>query len=68
MPNTRRRRRRDSTVELSRDGGMNPSAVVSDPVYNLLCSVGLLRLMTGDDTNNFVVEKVISTSQNSRSR
>jgi len=37
MPNTHRRRRRDSTVELSRVGGVNAPVGSRDPVYNFLC-------------------------------
>jgi len=48
MPNTHRRRRGDSTVELSRIGGVNAPVGSRDPVYNLLF-VELLRLMTTDD-------------------
>ena len=36
MPNTHRRRRRDSTVELSRVGGVYAPVVSRDPVYNFL--------------------------------
>ena len=36
MPNTHRRRRRDSTVELSRVGGVNAPVGSRDPVYNFL--------------------------------
>jgi len=39
-PNTHRRRRRDSTVdivELSRVGGVNAHVGSRDPVYNFLC-------------------------------
>ena len=34
MPNTHRRRRRDSTVELSRVGGVYAPVGCHDPVYN----------------------------------
>jgi len=37
MPNTHRRRRRDSSVELSRVGGVNETVSSRDPVYNFLC-------------------------------
>jgi len=47
MPNTHRRRRRDSTVELSRVGGVNaPSVVVTQ--FTIFCAVELLRLVTSD--------------------
>jgi len=36
-PNTHRRRRHDSTVELSRVGGVNAPVGSRDPVYNFLC-------------------------------
>jgi len=36
MPNTHRRRRRDSTVELSRVGGVYAPVVSRDPVSNFL--------------------------------
>jgi len=38
-PNThrRRRRRRDSTVELSRVGGVKAPVGSRDPVYNFMC-------------------------------
>ena len=36
MPNTHRRRRRDSTVELSYVGGVNAPVVSRDPVSNFL--------------------------------
>jgi len=49
MPNTHRRRRRDSTVELSRVGGVSASVGSRDPVYNFCCVVQLLRLVTSDD-------------------
>ena len=35
--NTHRRRRRHSTVELSRVGGVNAPVGSRDPVYNFLC-------------------------------
>jgi len=37
MPNTHRRRRRDSTVELSRVGGVNAPVASRHQVYNFLC-------------------------------
>jgi len=36
-PNTHRRRRHDSTVELSRVGGLNAPVGSRDPVHNFLC-------------------------------
>jgi len=36
-PNTHRRRRRDSTVELSRVGGVNAPVGSRDPVHDFLC-------------------------------
>jgi len=37
QPNTHCRRRRDSTIELSRVGGVNTPVDSRDPVYNFLC-------------------------------
>jgi len=48
MPNTHRRRRRDSTVEFSRVGGVNAPVGSRNPVY-IACAVELLRLVTSDD-------------------
>jgi len=57
MPNTHRRRRRDSTVELSRVGGVNaPSAVVTQ--FTISCAVELLRLVTSDDIMTSVLKKL----------
>jgi len=36
MPNTHRRRRRESTVELSRVGGVNAPVVSRDPVSSAI--------------------------------
>ena len=45
MPNTHRRRRRDSAVELNRVGVVNGP----EKVYNIFCAGKLLRLVTSDD-------------------
>ena len=39
--NTHRRRRRDSTVELSRVGGVNAPVGSRNPVYKITCAVKL---------------------------
>jgi len=62
-------RRRDSTVELSRVGGVNAPVGSRDPVipvYNFLCrwaiEIGEWRL------SDITVEKVVNIDQNSRSQ
>ena len=58
VPNTHRRRRRDSTVELSRVGGVNTVPVGSrDPVYNFLC-FELLSLVTSDVKMTSLLKKL----------
>jgi len=69
-PNTqhRRRRRRDSTVELSRVGGVNaPVGSRAWPVYNSLCC---WAIEVGDKWrhNGVIVENVINIDQNLRSQ
>ena len=66
MSNTHRRRRRDSTVELSRVGGVNAPVGSLDQVSNFLCC---WAIEVGDKWryNHIIDEKVISIDQNSRS-
>jgi len=66
-PNTHRRRRRDSAVELSHVGGVNAPVGSRDPVYNFLCC---WAIEFGDRWrhNDVIVEKVIDIDQNSRSK
>ena len=65
--NTHRRRRRDSTVELSYVGGVNAPVGTLDPVYNFLCC---WAIEVGDKWrhDDVIVEKVINIDQNSRSQ
>ena len=67
MPNThrRRRRRRDSTMELSRVGGVNATVGSRDPVDNFLCC---WAIEIGDKWghNDVIVEKVINMDRYSR--
>jgi len=56
MPNTHRRRRRDSTVELSRVGGVNAPVGSRDQVYNFLCCCAIL--VTGDDIMTSLLKKL----------
>jgi len=65
MANTHRRR--DSTVELTRVGGVNAPVGSRDPVYNFLCC---WTIEVGDKWrhNDVIVEKVISIDQNSPSQ
>ena len=71
-PNTHRRSRRDSTVELSRVGGaawMHLLEVVTH--FTVSCAVELLRLVSGDkwQHNDVIVEKLtMIIDQNSRSQ
>ena len=60
-------RRRDSTVELSRVGGVNAPVGSRDPVYNFLCC---WAIEVGDKWrhNEVIVEKVTNIDQNSRSQ
>jgi len=61
---THRRRRRDSTVELSRVGGVtyvNAPVGSRDPVCNNSRAVKLLRLVTSDDIMTSLLKK-LSTS------
>jgi len=61
MPNTHRRRRRDSTVELSRVGGVNAPVGSRDPVYNISCTV----FEVGDKwRHDVIVVKVKNVDQN----
>ena len=64
-PNTHRRR--DSTVELSRVGGVNAPVDSRGPVYNFLCC---WAIKVGDKWrhDDVIVLKVINIDQNSRSR
>ena len=56
--NTHRRYRRDSTVELSRVGGVNAPVGSRDSVYTISCAGELLMLVTSDDImNDVIVEK-----------
>jgi len=59
------RRRRDSTVELSRVGDVNAPVGSRVPVYNFLCR---WAIEVGDKWrhNDVIVEKVINIDQNSR--
>jgi len=69
MPNTHRRRRRDSTVELSRVGGVNAfvgSRVVTQ--FTISCAVELLRLVTNDDIMTSFMKTISNIDQNSRSQ
>jgi len=63
----RRRRRRDSTVELRHVGGVNAPVGSCDPVINFLCC---WAIEVGDKWrhNDVIVEKVINIDQNSRSQ
>ena len=64
--NTHRRRRRDSTVELNRVGGVNAPVGSCDPVYNFLYCWAM-RLVTNKwRHNDVIVENVINIYQNSR--
>jgi len=67
MPSTHRRRRRGSTVKLSRVGGMNAPFGSRDSVYNFVC---YWAIEVGDKWrhNGVIVEKVINIDQNSRSQ
>jgi len=67
MPNTHRRRRRDSTVELRRVGGVNAPVGRHDPVYSFLCC---WAIKVGDKWrhNDVIVENAINIDQNSRSQ
>ena len=65
MPDTHRRHRRDSTVELNRVGGVklwtHPSAVVTQ--FTISCTVEpvtvrLLRLVTNDDVTTSLLKKL----------
>ena len=60
-------RRRDSTVELSRVGGVNAPVGSRDPVYNFLCC---WAIEVGDKWrhNDVIVQKVINIDQNWRSQ
>ena len=55
--NTHRRRRRDSTVELSCVGGVN-GPVGSRAQFPISCAVGLLRLVTKDDIMTSLLTKL----------
>ena len=63
MPNTYRRRRRDSAVELSCVCGVNAPIGSRDPVYNFPCCWAIE--VGGYDV---IVENVINIDQNSRSQ
>ena len=67
MVGTYHRRRRNSTVEMSRVGGVNAPVGSRDPVYNFLCC---WAIEVGDRWrhNDVIVEKVINIDQNSRSQ
>jgi len=63
-PNTHRRRRRDSTVELSRVSSVNAPVGSRDPVYIFLCCWTIYKWRH----NDVIVEKVIDIDQNSHSQ
>ena len=68
MPNTHRRRLRNSAVELSRVGGMNAPVGSRDPVFNFLrCWARPIEVGDKWRHNNVIVEKVIKI-ENSRSQ
>jgi len=58
-------RRRDSTVELSRVGGVNAPVGNRDPLYNFLCC---WAIEVGDKWrhNDVILEKLTNIDQNSR--
>jgi len=69
LPSTHRRRRHNSTVELSCVGDCtHPSAVVTQ--FTISCDVELLRLETTDDIMTSLLNKLPNTDihQNSRSQ
>ena len=62
IPNTHRRRRSESTVKLSRVGGVNIAVGSRDPVYNFLCCWAIEVVDTDKWRHNTSLLKKLSIS------